>query len=394
MKIPALSSNAIDRVQFIGQLRGRAKLLHGTNASRVQSYFDKQYNLLTSTADRETAMAKHVELITASRAGNAEATSQLQAIRIETVQNFLLASSNAMSFFEVIDLASDEVPYIQNHTRNEINVTYMGADGRPRKVQAIKQQQEQRVDLRFFTTDEYEYPLVDPYRGEVKEASLAQINVADDFNKQLSKQLWPYIQGTIGNFGLTGKKQSRVYVPHSTIVVGNLPTTNALIPLNPETGTTDNTATSLWRKTCMDAVLKYCAAWGSEAFIDGAIVPAAVYVPSLHVMGWLDQVTLTNFPNTVVEQIFENGFVISYGGNVKWALIGDTQLDPANKTAYIRTNKHVGKFFTKTKLDEVIIDDSKAMKIQNKESMQMKKLIGVGLPSPWNVNAMAVQYRS
>ena len=387
MAIAAISE--INKKQFIDNLRGRAQFLQGAHAEKVRAFFDTQHHLMTNTADREVAEKNYRDLITAARAGNGEATAQLAALRIDTVQNFILASANALSFFEVIDLAKDDVPYIRNQTRNEINITYMATDGRARKVQAVKSQQEHRCDLRFLTTDEYEYPLLDPYRGDVKEAALAQINIADDFEKQLSALLWPYIQGTQAGFGLTGPRQSRVYVPHSTIDVGNLPTTNVLTPLGDV-----NTSTSMWRKSCLDAVLTYCASWGSGAFIDGPIVPVAVYVPSAHVMGWLTQVTLTNLTNPLVEQIFENGYVISYGGNTKWALIGDNQLQASEGTAYIKTNKPVGKFYTKTSLDKTIVDDSKPMQVQNKESITMQKLIGVGLPSPWAVNAASLKYRS
>ena len=387
MKVSAISQ--INKKQFIDNLRGRAQFLQGPNASRVQAFFETQHNLMVNTADREAAEKNLRDLIEGARKGDGTATAQLAAMRIDTVQNFLLASANALSFFETIDLAKDEVPWIQNQTRNEINVTYMAADGRARKVQSIKSQQEQRCDLRFITTDEYEYPLVDPYRGDVKDAALAQINIADDFEKQISALLWPYIKATQGSFGLTGSRTSRVYVPHSTIDVNNLPTTNVLTPLGDTNG-----AATMWRKSCLDAVLTYCAAWGSGAFLDGPIVPTAVYVPSAHVMGWLTQVQMTNLNNTMVEQIFENGYVISYGGNTKWALIGDNQLTASAGTAYIKTNKPVGKFFTKTALDKPIVDNSQAMQVQNKESITMQKLIGVGMPSPWAVNAASLKYRS
>ena len=387
MKVPAISQ--LNKQQYLDNLRGRARFLQGVHAEKVRAFFDNQHKLLTNTGEREEAEKNYRDLVVAARAGNGESVSQLAALRVDTIQNFLLASANALAFFETNDLAKDEVPYIQNQTRNEINVTYMGSDGMARKIQAIKQQAELRVDLRFLTTDEYEYPLVDPYRGDVAASALAQVNIADDLEKQLSALLWPYIRGTQGNFLLTGPKPSRVYVPHSTIDVNNLPPTNVLTPLGDV-----NTATSLWRKSCLDAILTYCAAWGGNAFLDGPIVPVAVYVPSAHVMGWLQQVTLTNLANMVVDQIFENGYVISYGGNTKWALIGDNQLTVAAATAYVRTNKPVGKFFTKTSLDEAVVDDTKAMKIQNKESITMKKLIGVGLPSPWAVNAQSLQYRT
>ena len=191
---------------------------------------------------------------------------------------------------------------------------------------------------------------------------------------------------SIGAFTLTGARANRVYVPHSYVNVKNLPITNLLVPAG-------NTTTSLFRKECLDAILDYCAAWGNNAFRDGQLKPVAVYIPSSEAMGWTKQITLTSQPNTKVEEIFQYGFILTYGG-VTWQFIADATLDPDAGRAYVKFNKPIGTYFTKPGMDKTFTDESIEMQKQNKGSVSMQKVVGWGLPVTGRVAVAAVQYHT
>ncbi len=376
--------NIHQKKNFIAQLQRRAStLLLPATAALVCANLAEMAEAVTPESEQ-----KLVEMIRASRAGDVEMKSALAEIRIFTTDNFLMANSNPLSFFEVVNLADSDEPFIENTSKFQIDVSYIGQDGRAKRTQGVKYQEQARVDLKTLSTDDFEYFIRDIYKGDVKSPSLANVDMARDVTLKTNALLWPFIKNSIGNFGITGAKSSRVYVPSKNVIATNLPGTNLLTA-------TGNTASTLWRKACMDAVIKYITAWGAGAFADGDFSrKIVVYIPSAHLTGFLDEITMTSQPNSKVEQIFENaGLEMDYGG-YHWVLVGDNTLDPADRTAYVQLGKPVGYFFTKPGMDETFVDQTIAMRKQNRESISMNKVIGFGLPSNRKVNTCAVVYRS
>ena len=299
------------------------------------------------------------------------------------INNFVVATANALTFFETVNLEPGDLPYVQNTTRQQVKVKYVGQDGGIGMVQALKGQDQVMVPLQTLASDDYEYVVMDIYTGDVKTPAMAQVDVAYDHSMAINSMFWPLIDSSIGAFQLTGAKHLRTFNPHSAINVKNLPTTNLLTPAG-------TTGTSGWRKECLDVVLRYCAAWGTNCFADGPINPKAIYLPSSDLLGMLDQITLTSFGNVAVNEIFENGYLMNYGGK-QFVLVGDTTLDPDKGRAYLQTNKALGLYFTKPSMDKVIPTPNEK---QNKESITMMKVIGNAVPEPWRVNVAAVQYRT
>jgi hypothetical protein len=375
----------IDRLAFIKGLRAKARVLQPLTARRVDAILAKFEDNLTDSDKAEKAAAKLKELHELAASGDRAAKAELAQLRIITVDNFLIASTNPIAFFDTVSLANNEIPYIENTSRQEIQVSYLGQDGQAKKTQAIRYQQQAQVDLHTLSTEDFEYQLMDIYKGEVKGAMLANIDMTRDFDLKTSALLWPFVFAAIGSFNLTGARAGRVYFPHSIVNTKNLPTTNLLV-------TPGNTSTSLFRKESMDVILKYCAAWGN-VFGDGQMKPVAVYIPSSEVMGFLDSVQMTSFGNSKVEEIFDYGFVVSYGG-AKWNFIADATLDPDPGLAYVQFSKPIGSFFTKPGMDKVFEDESIGMQKQNKGSVSMSKVIGFGLPITARVNIAAVQYHT
>lgn len=372
----------VNPAQMLKELKARASVLQPATAMQVTAVLAQMEESLKDPEKNK----KLQELIVKAREGDVTAQAQMARLRVISVDNFLLASTNPITFFDTVNLADDEVPYIENTSKQEITVSFIGQDGRARKTQGIKYQEQAQCQLLVLSTEEFEYQLVDIYTGEVKTASLANIDMAYDFSAQISKLMWPFVKAAIGPFSLTGPRSGRVYYPHSLVNVKNLPTTNLLV-------TPGNTTTTMFRKESMDMILKYCAAWGTDAFRDGMLRPAAVFIPSSEIMGFLDQVTLTSQPNTKVEEIFETGFVMTYGG-VRWTFLADATLDPDEGLAYVKFNKGIGSFFRKPGMDRTFVDESMEMQKQNKGSVSMSKVVGWGLPITARVNAAAVLYHT
>lgn len=386
----------MNRQQYIDQLLSRARLLQSASATRVTTALTAMKKALENPEENNR---KLYALIKAAQAGGkgSEAHMQLAALRIETVNNFIWASSNALTFFDEVDLAASDEPWIENTSQFLIDVDYIGQDGRAKKEKAIRYEQNFRVGLNVLSTAEFEYYVFDVYKGDIRTPQLAAIDMAYELTMKVDKILWPYIQsrilppvpaaGSAFNYS-AGAKAGRHFVPHPNVNVKNLPTSNLLVPAG-------TTTTSVWRKACLDAILQYTASWGSNAFKDGMLKPMTVFLPSSDVMGLLNEIQLFSsaFPNAVVTEILETGFIMNYGG-ASWTFVGDSTLNPDDGLAYVRMNKTIGTFFTKKAGDKTIIDNSVEMQKENKESVTMTKIIGAALPQSKAVNIVAVNYRT
>lgn len=368
----------LNKQEFLKMLRSRTRLYQGETASMLDREFEGMQDALGGD-DGEKALT---ELIRKAQA-DPVARGELAELRVTNINNFVIATANAISFFDTENLGESDIPYIQSSTKQPIKIHYAGQDGGIQMVQAMKNQDQVMVPLQPLTSDDYEYFVRDIYTGDVKTPSMAQVDVAYDHSMQINALLWPLIDSAIGAFKLTGPKHLRTFNPHPSINIKNLPLTNLLTP----DGTSANSG---WRKECLDAILMYCAAWGTNCFSDGPINPSAIYIPSSDLLGMLKQITLTSFGNAAVNEIFENGYLVNYGGK-QFVLVGDTTLDPDNGRAYMKSNKAIGKFFTKTSMDKVIVTPNEK---QNKESISEVKVIGNATVEPWRVNVAAIQYRT
>lgn len=313
-----------------------------------------------------------------------EATAEVIQLRTIKLKNLLFARSNVLQFFDTVTLLPNEIPEFENTTVARMIVSYIGQDGQAKKTQANKARARVQIEMNLLSTEEYEYPLKDMYKGAVADEAKALVDMTWEMDRKLEALAWPYLFGQIGAFTLTGPSQLRTYFLHSGVNVKNIPTTNLLIAR----GTM--TTSSPFRKECFDAILEYAAAWG-DAWPDGMLSPVAVYVPSSEAMGFLSQVTMTTQSNVLSDQVMSLGSVFEYGGR-KWTIIPDATLDPDLGLAYVRMNKPAGTLFTKPFMDDIFEDDSIAMRKQNKGSISMTKAIGWGLPNTARINVAAVRY--
>lgn len=388
----------INRLQYIQGLKARAEHLHqGETASRLVATFDQALAMLK---DPEAVKKSDTYLGDLLRGARDEREAkiirgpkqmELNALRVTTIDNFMVGSSNAASFFDAVNLAEDEEPWIENTTRQETEVRYIGQDGKARKTTILKADEGTRVDLRTLSTEEIEYLVTDIYKGDMKTPAMANIDLSYDLMQQNDQLLWAQVQGLIGNdFSYTGRKTARTINFHSSVKVANLPAGNLLLPTlaNGDARAT----TSTFDLECLKAIIEYIGKWGSNAFRDGELRLGTIFVPSGDMFGWIGQVDVDTRENPITTQIFTSGYVVNFAGT-SFTIVGDNTLDPAAGLAYVQTNKSVGEFFTKTSMDKVFIDDSISNQKLNRESISMSKVVGAGLPAQKRVNAAAVRYK-
>jgi hypothetical protein len=325
-------------------------------------------------------------LLSEDKAVRGEAQAEWQEMVIFTVENFLYPSSNYVRFFETAVLGEADQPWFENVEHFEVDINVVGQDGGAPRWQAQTAHSKFMIPPYRLSSDELEYPLFDDLTGKIADRSKMNIDIAGDLGWKLDARLFGNLQDLIGPFTLTGDKLSRVYLPHSRINTANLPTTNLLVPA-------DNTPTSIFRKSCLDAIIAYCRAWGDNLFGDGPLIPVSVSVPSAHITGFLADCLIHDPDNQLNRQVFDFGVIMQYGG-YKWMFIADNTLSPTDGLAYVQFNKPVGKHWSKPAGDRLIIDDSKALQKENRESMLMNKLFFTAIPSNRRMNIAAVHYRS
>lgn len=368
------------RIAFLQKLKTRAKLHTEFTAAALVANLDK----MIENAGKEDRQKEYLEKVRLAREGDIGLQAEVAKIRSIRLNNFIIARSNAMTFFDIINLADNEIPYVENTTRFHVIVSYIGQDGRPRKMQIPKEQVQAQIPLKFLSSEEVEYPLIDIYRGHVADDTKALVDIGFDMDVKVDQVVFPLVTGAIGAFTLTGAKASRVYVPHGGINVANLPTTNDVPVVGAGAGTKFN-------KAALDAILQYVAAWGN-VFPGETMKPVTVYIPSKDAMGFLDSITITSQPNSLVEAIIDTGFPFHYV--IDWTIVADPTLDPDAGYAYVKTNRPVGTVFTKTSLDKTFDQSTPEMERQNKGMMWQRKVIGGFVPAAQKMNVLRVRYKT
>jgi hypothetical protein len=328
------------------------------------------------------------EVMVCAARGDSAAQAELAEIVRRTVTNLLMAHANWAAFFDMQSLANDETAYLEFETPREITFDTIGEDGGLITAQADLEKSQALCKLFYLWSEEFEYPLVDVYKGDVASLALATIDAARDLAQKINGLLGSYIlvggaSSRIGAFTLDGSPTAH-YVAHSGIHTSNLPTTN--LPT-----ITGNSTTSLFRKEVFDAFIEYVESWGTGAFGDGGdLRVAGIHVASKNSADFLKQLSLTTESNFATQQIFEGGRLVSYGGYTFPIIFDNTIPATGAGYAYLRTNKPIGQMFEKPGLDQV---DAGQDKRSNKGHYSQGKVVGFGMANAWSVNCAAVKFR-
>lgn len=351
---------------------------------------EKFFNeLLTNTSDPEKIKQRGEFMVRAE--SDPVCKAQLCGIRVEQFSNYILASQNITGmFFNIVNLADDERPVIQNTTDQEIRVGYVGANGEPKTKLIERDDDEALVNLHYLTSEKATYRKKDIYRGTIVDAALQTLRMAYDVKNQMEAQAFALLTasvpngGAFGAFTFTGKKANYTYLANSRIKTGNLPTTND-IALGTNSGTTK------LRYEVLRAAAKYANQWAG-AFPEGDLVPTGrILVPALEASDIADEIVPSgSTSNAVADQLLQHGWTtIDYLGR-KWTLISDNTLDP--KYCYVEFNRKPGTVYLKPSQDRDVVGNTYELDAKNLEERYMQKVFGAYINSATRVNVCRIRY--
>jgi hypothetical protein len=335
------------------------------------------------------------DLMDHARKGVTGAARALNALRMETVDLYVRASSVfGTLYFEPVTLKDNEQVAIQHKYRNPTKVKYLGQDGGAETVKAVAESKILYRDLKPLSTVKIGYKMWDLNLGpDVADAARATVDLNWDMANKVDCEAFNIMQGgaingksygtsVFGNFTTTGAKLDRTYIAHPRIQSSNLPTTNLIV----NAALDDSAAQNYFRLAVIRAIMKYCDSWGN---IMGLRPTGAILIPSSETTSLTKEITPTgSFSNEVAGKILQSYTMFSYMG-VNWTLIGDPTLPPG--ACYPVLNKPLGQMFLKPQFDKEFV---KSDEENNWETRSMMKGINFSIIEPARVNALKVVYSS
>lgn len=368
------------------------------------------------TKEITDAKKNALETLRSALKGNEQAKRDMAAIRLETVDNYVRASSNFMSFFNVISLKDNEQPYIQNTTSQEIRVLYLSEDGEPKQVKAIRPTAEAAIELRQLTTEPVWYRTRDIYKGNIADLARKTFDLGFDAKNGFDRTAYTLMTtalnsgGPYGTFSLTGSKVSRIYVPNSLVITSHLPTTNDLTvkrrTVNTKTGqvvwldasdavvSTEAAAATngFFGLPVLQDIVRYCTQWG-DIFPDGPLQPTGeIVVPAIDIqdiLTGLGTVQVNVQQTSIQEQVQKNGFAnIGHWFGVDWKLVPDVTIPSG--TCYPKLNKSAGNVYLKPSMDEEFTETDNT---KHTEKRWQTKVFGITIIGQRRYNMLRLTYK-
>jgi len=382
---------------------------HAANAKAyLLTLASAQTNLMPTEGDSaevKTAKAKALQTVRDALAGDREAIRSLNALRLETVDNFVKAGSNWMRFFDVISLRNDEEPGIKNTTMNEIRVGYVAQHGAPRMIKVPPHDAHTRIPLRDVSTEKVGYFTRDIYRGDIAALAQATFDLGFDLQFKLDRLAFDLYTaplgsgGAFGAFVTTGARVSRDYNAHSGIITSHLPTTNDITVYTDAIGPTgiyNDPASAIVGRfgvRVLQEIIRYADSWGN-LFPSRINATGEVVVPSSDLFTILmdhTQIQSTQGnPNATdfSRQVQENGYLqLQYAGRT-WRFIPDVTIPTG--TAYPVFSNKAGTVFLKPGLDEEVTETDRQ---KHYEERFITKVFGAYIVKQKRMNVARFTYK-
>ena len=326
------------------------------------------------------------KLIKDAHRGDEGAAAELMRLRIMSTMNYIMPQLHFGMFYEVVTLADDERPAVQNETKaQELTVRKVSQDG-PGKYQVRMEPvvSETLIDLFDIATDEVEYPSRDIYLGDIGEVTERGLNLDFDLQNKIDNLLFTALDASVGNFTLTGNKAARVYLANSRIVDNVIPTTNALA-IAGVGGSTKFGPDSL------DLILDYAASWAGTTK-DGELAPTGeLIINPKDIAEFRTGITMTNAAqNQLAQQVLAMGWfeLPAYHG-INWRCIPDVTIQ--RKKLYARFNKPAGTYWQKPSRSK---DMEKVDEMLDKVTRWKRQCMGISIINNQRPNVARVQFRS
>lgn len=396
-------------MELVQRMHQRVKALHGlTPNAHLQAELDAKFTALLGS---QVSDAEQAELIRAAW-NDPVKRRELCELRVDTVNNFIRAEGLFLAnFFSEVPLGPADRPVVQNTTKQEIEVSYVSQDGRPRGRKTINPTGEEFVDLAIVSSERVGYFMRDIYNGNIANVAQNTFDIAFDLTfkiDRLAKDLMHKAVGSggvYGDFVTTGTRHNRVYAAHSGINTSNLPPTNDIVlstdyvtgssgkkwfeywGASKGNGDGTNGTSNDFRLDVPKATVNYCNRWANT--LNGPLRPTGVIiVPSGDSTGLAGEVSPTGTMfNTVAESLLHNFQTIPNYLGVNWVLIPDATLPPG--VCYPVLNRPVGRYYTKADWEQEFI---KTEPEKNWEERSQQKLVGLAIRIPDRVHAVRVRY--
>lgn len=363
-------------------MQRRASLLCGLTAApgNLANITESFKDGVKEDADSTKKMAK---LIESARNNVAEAITELNELRMQTIDLYIRATSNfATLFFRMVSLQATDEPGWTNSYRNPVNIRYIGEDGGVRLIKAVKAQSHTYITMKELATDGVSYPLRDIQRGiDVAGAAQATVDTAWDMANKMDVDAKTLLDTLFAAFNSGSGKLNQTWLAHPRIVAANLPTTNDL-------SLADNTGSTKFRLAVIRAIIKYCAQWG-QALGQPLSPTGVILVPSIDITDLATEITPTGSTNNAVaDGILKDYRQFDYMG-IRWTLVPDVTL--ASGVCYPVLNMPVGEIYTKPSMDEEWVETNKR---KNLETRGATKVIAYSAPEAWRMRTCRVTYHS
>jgi hypothetical protein len=318
-----------------------------------------------------------------------EAINELRGLVITVTSNFVTATSNFASFFQIIELADNEAPAIVNTTKNEIKASYIGQDGENELTKVIKPRHEATVDLHELVSEDVEYRTRDLYTGDISEAARVMFDISFDLKQKLETILFELLTdatvGAFGTFDITNSnKARRVMNMHSRIRSGVLPTTN-------EVDIVGVGGSTKFGFPVLDEIVDYTVRFASTE-PEGDIQPTGdIIVPAQDIREIATGITATNTTKQgeIAEALMRTGWRGVDYLNQNWRFIPDNYIE--RKKCYVRLSKPVGILWMKPGMADM---GETVNRKQNLASRWEKIVIGAAIPTPWKKRILRIRYRT
>jgi hypothetical protein len=358
-------------------------------APKLEKFFAE---LLDSTTNPEK-IAKRNEFLERCAADNKEgreARMALNAIRIESFNNYIYATVNIIDFFfEQIILKPDERPVFENTTMNEVKVYYNGPEGEARSYRVDRDDDYQLKNLHYVTTDKVRYKVMDIYRGSIVDAALQTLRLSYDWGNKADNIAFAVLNSAsiFGTFAFTGKKQNYPYVANKSINVTNLPTTNDIAVYVDSSkeymGLQDAGASAPSGGTLsgfgfpvLNAIIDYPSRWAGTDPENELRPTGRILVPSSDVWQFGKKIVPTNSkPSIPAEKLLDVGWNGVHFGGIDWVFIPNNKLAPG--TCFPEFNSKAGRAYYKPSMDKDKTINTPELDEKNEEERYIQKVLGV-----------------
>lgn len=325
-------------------------------------------------------------LVDDARNGDNNARVELNALRTQTINNYVRANSNWLMFWRSVTLADDEAPEFEYTYKEEVKVFIGGQDGGRRRFKVARDYQKVTVDLYTLKTETPEYPTRDLYRGSagLRELARAQYDLGWSMMNKVDRVLFAQMASVaFAAFTTTGNKLSRTYNVSDNVVTANLPGTNVLTP---DDGL--NSGSTKFRESAVRTLATYFASWGG-ATIDPIGATGAILVPSSEATHLMHEFKpSTTAQNNAGQDVVAQPFTIDWGR--RWTIIPDVTL--ALGTCYPVPSQPIGEVYFKPSQDRVKTKESEDD--PDREWQEASKVIGHAIPEPWRPRVCKLTYHT